>query len=276
MINLPLPDINNDSLLDSIIQNKKLKTRNALLPFMDAIKSRYNYYIMHNNDLENIMPLDATWDDIHEELLSCYGANVAFSAAKKSLISAMPLIIQSKCPYCMLSRPNTLDHYFDKSKYPEFSVFIPNLVVCCSECNTMKGIKTFNDGERQYIHFYYDQLPKYKFLFFRFDDMSNDHIPNIRIYLQFPEEERAAQIINTHFSNLSLFVKYKESTSEKLSLIIREIHTAIGRGLSYDSIRGLIDSRYQAMIEHYGYNYWESCIYEGIINSPDFMDHLIS
>lgn len=60
------------------------------------------------------------------------------------------------CPYCNLSyghtlvvgvdnvlRP-TLDHFFDKARYPLFSISIGNLVASCYQCNsTLKGSANF-------------------------------------------------------------------------------------------------------------------------------------
>lgn len=90
---------------------------------------RYVFYQSHYESLEEITPLDTQfWENIKEDLHSCYGNNVAFSRARKKLLSSAP-----KCPYCLLNRPNTLDHYFDKSDYPEYSVFAPNLIYFIAE-----------------------------------------------------------------------------------------------------------------------------------------------
>ena len=141
MIQLPLPCIDSNLLLDSIIKNKKKRSKTILIPHISKVKERYNYYEQNFNSLHQITPLYDTWDLAKDELISCYGSNAAFSIAKNKLMATMPTPIQSKCPYCMLNRPNTLDHYFDKSSYPEYSVFIPNLVCCCSECNSQKGVQ---------------------------------------------------------------------------------------------------------------------------------------
>ena len=276
MLQIPCPDINCDSLLDAIIDNRKRENREALLPFKEGIKERYKYYEEHKNELEAIHPLDLTWEPIKDELLSCYGNNVAFTEARKALIAAMPIAIQNKCPYCMLSRPNTLDHYFDKSRYPEYAVFIPNLVLCCAECNTAKGTAVFDSvGQRMFIHFYYDRMPEYQFLFFRFKNTNEDIIPEIKIELQFQRDGKQENIIFAHFHNLKLHEKYRAAINDKLSVIMQEIRNLANMKLTYEKIHAIIENRYQSMIEHYGINYWESCIYEGIINSPDFLNNVM-
>ncbi len=165
MLQIDLPNIDNIRLWDEIVSNKRGIRKEKLLQCRQQVLNRYTFYQSHYESLEEIAPLDALrWENIKEDLQSCYGNNVAFDRARKTLLSIVP-----KCPYCLLSRPNTLDHYFDKSDYPEYSVFTPNLIPCCSECNSLKGTSLFDDSQqRQFIHFYLDNIPDYQYLFVRF------------------------------------------------------------------------------------------------------------
>lgn len=158
MLQIDLPNIDNIKLWDEIVSNKRGIHKSNLLQCRHIVLERYVFYQSHYESLEEITPLDTQfWENIKEDLHSCYGNNVAFSRARKKLLSSAP-----KCPYCLLNRPNTLDHYFDKSDYPEYSVFAPNLIPCCSECNSLKGTRLFNDDQqRQFIHFYIDNIPNY-------------------------------------------------------------------------------------------------------------------
>ena len=150
MLQIDLPNIDNIKLWDEIVSNKRGIHKSNLLQCRHIVLERYVFYQSHYESLEEITPLDTQfWENIKEDLHSCYGNNVAFSRARKKLLSSAP-----KCPYCLLNRPNKLDHYFDKSDYPEYSVFAPNLIPCCSECNSLKGTRLFNDDQqRQFIHF---------------------------------------------------------------------------------------------------------------------------
>lgn len=165
MLQIDLPNIDNIKLWDEIVSNKRGIHKSNLLQCRHIVLERYVFYQSHYESLEEITPLDTQfWENIKEDLHSCYGNNVAFSRARKKLLSSAP-----KCPYCLLNRPNTLDHYFDKSDYPEYSVFAPNLIPCCSECNSLKGTRLFNDDQqRQFIHFYIDNIPNYQYLFVHF------------------------------------------------------------------------------------------------------------
>lgn len=184
MLLLNIPPVDSVKLWDTIVSNKTHAKKNILLPVRKQVLERYLYYQSHFTYLDNILPLDkAVWQDSKDELISCYGDNVAFQQARKIILSD-----NIKCPYCLLNRPNTIDHYFDKSDYPEYAVFIPNLIPCCSECNSAKGTTVFDDlGHRKYIHFYLDYIPEYQFLFVRFETEHQDTIPIIRISLKFQD-----------------------------------------------------------------------------------------
>lgn len=56
------------------------------------------------------------------------------------------------CPYCNRNYINSrkkylganFDHYYDKDKYPFFSLTLSNLIPCCDTCNRIKSSKPYN------------------------------------------------------------------------------------------------------------------------------------
>lgn len=269
MKNLKLPNIDNVKLWEDIVSHRRNVSRELLTSYKSKVFDRYKDYERNFTAPDNIKPLCvSTWSAVKEELRSLYGNNVEFNKAKKSLLSTV------RCPYCTLSRPNTLDHYYDKSDYPEFSVFAPNLVPCCSECNSIKGTMVFtNDNKRPYIHFYLDKLPKYKFLFVKFN--LRNKIPEVLIELRFENGETMKDQIKSHFTRLNLLDKYKDAINEKISTVIEEIQAASKDGENVQRIRGLISNRYVAFVNKFGENYWETCMYEGILSSQGFIETII-
>lgn len=64
------------------------------------------------------------------------------------------------CPLCGLTLCDQLDHYIPRDTMPEFSVFTPNLIPLCHDCNEEKHEVWLNDeGERIIFNAYYDLLP---------------------------------------------------------------------------------------------------------------------
>ena len=267
MRNLTLLDVDNIDLWERIVSNKNLAPRHKLLAIKSKVQERYQLYLTNNCNLAIIKPSeDFAITSNKDDLISCYGNNVNFNPVKKRLLS-----LSHKCPYCCINRPNTIDHYFDKSKYPEYSVFVPNLVPCCSDCNETKSTYVFNkSGERIFLHFYYDSIPEYQFIFVRFM-IDSDGVPVFSIYLEFEEQTESTDIIERHFSKLSILDKYKECVKDKLPVLLTQID-GYKKKMPANAIREILTTQYESLLEHNGANYWETCIYEGVINSPEFLD----
>ena len=266
MKNLNPPEMDSTNLWTSIVNRKNLASRGKLLEKKALVEERYKFYHLNSTNLDAMCSLG--WSEETKELLiSCYGNNVSFSDAKKELLFNV-----MKCPYCTINRPNTLDHYFDKADYPEYSVFLPNLVPCCSECNTAKGTSVFDIyKKRKYIHFYFDKIPDYQFVFVEFSFESDKNIPKVNIRLVFQTNTPDTIRIQKHFSELQLFHKIKDSISDKLPTIIREI-SMLKQQSELTEIKYLLNTRYDSLKSTQGANYWETCLYKGILNSPDFIE----
>ncbi len=278
MKTLDYPRIDNIELWDDIVSRKHNPAKGRLLSVREKVEERYDFYSEHFDSLEEIQNLpESEWMGAKEDLIKCYGENIEFKKVRHEIFDVMEKSNQTKCPYCFLNRPNTLDHYFDKDDYPEFSVFVPNLVPCCSECNTNKSTSVFDENEtRKYIHFYHDVIPSEQFLFMRFTYPDSDKIPIVNIYLEFESENNFSAIVRNHFSNLSLLKKYKNAVLDRLAPIIEEIRMFSKNNKAREDVVEILETRYNALAKHYGKNYWETCIYDGILHSSDFLESCYS
>lgn len=277
MKNLTYPEIDNKSLWDAIVSRKHKVSRSKLKSVREKVMSRYDFYESHIDSLDNIVPLvPEEWGDAKETLMSCYGQNVEFKKVRKIIMDSLSATNRTKCPYCMLNRPNTIDHFFDKNDYPEFSVYIPNLIPCCSECNTQKGTSMFDRcNNREYIHFYYDKIPEDQFIFVRLSYLDGG-VPFVNIELIFKQEDYASKLIRRHFVSLSLIIKYRDVILERLAPVLEEIEMMLNVGIFPDIIKETLRIRYDSLVKCYGKNYWETCMYEGILNSPTFLEQILS
>ena len=213
----------NIDLWDNIVKCKQLNRRNRLKKVRPFILNRYDHYQANTQTLENMKPqvpeLDKT---IADDLRSCYNENAVFSEVRKELFSDVLYSHDQYCPYCRMNRSDTIDHYFDKGNYPEYSVFLPNLIPCCDECNRKKGSITFNaNHERQFVHFYFDAIPNYQFLFVHFSIDAQDNLPKVSVTLEFHDGERSQSLIESHFERLELIKKYEERIRGSLSVVNR-------------------------------------------------------
>jgi len=63
------------------------------------------------------------------------------------------------CPMCGGQIGSHLDHYLPRKDYPEFSVFTPNLVPACAECNSGNKRAIYQgDTDERFLHPYFDKL----------------------------------------------------------------------------------------------------------------------
>ena len=55
------------------------------------------------------------------------------------------------CPLCEISHCDELDHYIPRENMPEFSVFSPNLIPLCHDCNHTKGTYWLDENQNRLI-----------------------------------------------------------------------------------------------------------------------------
>lgn len=237
--------------------------RGMMLNIKKYVFTRYHYYIQNCKDLNAIQPKDELQKNEIEVLEESYRNSKTFREIKKQLLEGFSKAKIGKCPYCMISEPTTLDHYFPKSIYPEYTLFAPNLLPCCSSCNTKKSNNIFigsgSSQKRSAIHFYYDDLPQTQFLKAKFSVVNK--IPQISFYLDSNNDSEINEVIQNHFNTMNLFKRYEEQSNELLSTICEEIKNQT----SFNECIKTLQIRAQAMQKTFGANYWQTCIYVAMI-----------
>lgn len=122
---------------------------------------------------------------------------------------------QTKCPYCGVEYSTyELDHYFPKSKYSIYSLFIPNLVPVCHYCNQKKSASNMI-GETLYFHPYFHEINhrifEYELLFDENQIIFADNKINVSGQLD--------SFLKRHVEKLGLLEKWKHHLANKLEEI---------------------------------------------------------
>lgn len=270
MIKLTPLDIDEEDIFKKIARSKHLKSRTILNDNAKIIFEDYKIYEAHKNNLEEVKSDSRIEKDLKEALLVCYKQGEAVGKLKKDILENMPPVIRAKCPYCMISAPDTFEHYLDKSEYPEFSVYSKNLIPCCTQCNNLKGTKFLDEnGTRMFIQFYYDDLPSDNFL--KIEVKLKDGRPAIGdIYLDFKSEESVNSIIKNHFMTLKLIKRYRDQLNERLSSIYYELQSY--GDYPMERVIKILKIRIIALEKEHGANYWEACLYKGILNNSHLVE----
>ncbi|MDD6571778.1 MAG: hypothetical protein PUF12_05230 [Thermoflexaceae bacterium] len=271
MINLPILRQNDREILKDIIKNKHEPAKTNLSNKYQNILGDYLEYYKSRHSLERITA-DADIDEATSKCLNdAYKSGKVIDSVKAKITELMPPAIKEKCPYCMLSEPGTFDHYLGKGQFPEYSVLSKNLVPCCSKCNSKKGEKFLSaNGNRIFISFYFDKLPKSSFLVVELG--VDGDVPYIKnMYTRSNMGNSIDEIIETHFDELELFERYKNPMSNKLSLLVARIE---GTKQSRDDIMEVIMNDIASLEKIYGPSYWECSLYRGVVNNEEVLAYL--
>ena len=171
MINIEELSAEHIDYLDKVINNKQKKRRAVLASIKSYVTSRYDVYQSKKSTLEDIgastITLNVPSDEINEKysLIHMYDSQEKY--AKEYLKEIKKLLKDGiLCPYCGLTESKQIDHFLPKSKFPEFSLYLPNMIVICSDCNKSKDDVAINTTTNtRYVLNPYHDLDIYKYDF---------------------------------------------------------------------------------------------------------------
>lgn len=295
MNQLSEPNINNEDVFIAVAKSKKLQNahcekcnestpncetctygnRGKMLALKERVFERYNFYTQNKNNLNAIRSVNVIGEDEKKLLENSYQNSRIFKKVKQQLLENIPAGRTGMCPFCMISEPTTFDHYFSESEYPEYIIFAPNLVPCCSQCNSIKGNRLFSENQRarKIIHFYYDSLPQIQYLkaVFKVDNK----IPRVSFSLKFEHESETTAIIANHFDTLHLLKRYKKQSNDVVSTECEIIKEQLKSGGTVEECAEILKIRANVFQKVNGSNYWKTCIYMAMSESQEQLAKLI-
>ncbi|MEN9902218.1 MAG: hypothetical protein RL651_882 [Pseudomonadota bacterium] len=155
---LPIPLHDSIGLVDEIVDERSSGINAA---YFEGIRQEWSErvaeYLQHQGSPEHIPRWNAIPADRKTSFLNLYLAPNEDSTQGKMLADLRDHKL-TICPACgELGRPNTLDHYLPKGKYPHFCVTPVNLFPMCDACQRSKLDKTGTaDEPRFFLHPYFD------------------------------------------------------------------------------------------------------------------------
>lgn len=155
---LPLPLHDSVALVDDVVDERAAGVNAA---YFEGIRQewsdRVTAYLQHQGSPEHVPQWNTIPAARKKSFLNLYLAPDEDSAQGKILAKLKDHKL-TICPACgELGRPNTLDHYLPKGKYPHFCVTPANLFPMCDACQKAKLEKTGSVNEpRFFLHPYFD------------------------------------------------------------------------------------------------------------------------
>lgn len=264
-------NIDNNTLLENVIKYKHNTAKTQLSSVLSTIESDYQIYDTNKYSLETVCP-DTTVKAQREYLQDCYKRGTEISKIKQRIKDNMPEKIKGKCPYCMISEPNTIDHYLNKDEFPEYSIYTDNLIPCCSYCNGKKSNLWIHNGKRIFLNSYFDSPIEDEYLFVSVD--IKDDTPYIKdVKIDFSNVTASGlriDMVRSHYEKLNLLKRYKDKSIGYLSTIVYELIEPSRQPLK--ACTDSLERRINALEKNNGFNHWETAVCRGILNNPKVMD----
>lgn len=172
-----------------------------------------------------------------------------------------------RCPFCGFGQASTLDHFLPKAKYFWLSVFVPNLVPACKDCNSKKSTKLANSVEKQTLHPYFDDLriENEQWLFADIQDQNSYPIP-IRYYTKPPLvwDESLKLRVSNHFRDFELAPRFSLEAANELATLTSVLKTLSRCGSN--QVKEHLDLIFQSEFS-VRKNTWKSALYQTLSES---------
>ena len=283
-----VPKNYNEVEFNKLIFTKKDEIRDKLkLELLDIhnIKLRFADYQTYKTQLEyfeNILKSDYKKEDAlkYNSLFNLYDSD---SEDTKDLKKEIKEISRTKCPYCGISESSHLDHFLPRAKFPEFSIYSPNLIYVCSICNsTYKGDDVVNSlGERKFFNPYFDNfIEDIQFLKCEIK-VENGIYPEFKFYIEdlSSSNDYEYKVIRNHFEAMHLQTRYMEQiVKEEFKRFRNEYINKKSRiyyETSMDEIKGDIDKKLRGYQDE-NINNWEKVFWESLKESEECLNLIVN
>ncbi len=259
---------------DAIAEAKLDPRKTRLVTLRPQVLARYTDYALCASALETIT--DSGFADSDAEMLKhCYeGPTRPLDKMQAQIRASQEAYGQAICAYCGINYPATFDHYLPQEFFPEFVVCDRNLLPCCSECNSNKGVRWRNESRRTVFNFYYDDISLTEKWLSASVNVANG-IPMASFSLAKPTglSNDVFELVKSHYKDLGLLDRYRKRfpafwSEQRVSFSTRGLAraNALAQLLAYSS----------GLAKQFGCNYWEVSAVEAISGSNECLDLLLS
>lgn len=278
---IPCPNVDSRQLYDEIFSDDNLAKKTASRMEMakelsdvyrEYVFKRYEEYIKVAPHFEQLVVSNEISEDFKDILEYVFDHDSIFKNTKDKIKEDYTKI-DPRCCICRISPANTLDHYLSKSEFPEYTLFPPNLVPWCSDCNNIKRAGFLDEnGDRKFLHLYFDSVIEQPVLIFCFSYKNKQF--NTFYMVDESVEGEVYDIYRRQFTQLNLGKRMKDYTNKAIQSIFMSFH-----GLyQYGGMKQcLFFAEQQLYIANriYGINHYEPAIYRSILTNKDEFEELI-
>ncbi len=259
------------------IIDPETKEKLDIKDILDTVKSTVftSYKEYNNKRLTLEMLCESTCTPIEKDALHrCYNNKTeSLNKLKSKIKEVNSPEVGNTCQFCGINSANTFDHYVPKEDYPEFSVYGPNLIPCCGECNSYKG-KRWKDSERKFINLYYDDIPDIEIIEAKIE--IEDDVPKVEYKFKKNQHDEYlvdllpnSYTVRTHYEKLQLNSRFSYNCNNYISEIKRTFDFI--ENSTAENVEFHLNSQLKVSKEVYGVNHWRTTLIKGMLDSSDFV-----
>lgn len=179
------------------------------------------------------------------------------------------------CPFCgNPMKPDTLDHFIPKDKWPEFSIFSNNLVPQCRSCAPIKGEEYYCNDNKQakFIHpIYFDLLQRFSYkISVEFNNSINEPIFSVVLNSNQDADTEERQRVLLHIKSLKIKLRIIKYCKDEY----RRWQTKLTK-TRFD-LKGALKLRLSEVPENDRGKDWKSAFCKGLLDNPSAINHLHS
>ena len=186
----------------------------------------------------------------------------------KDLGGAVYAAARGTCLLCNAAQPGTIDHLLPQSLYPALSIFAPNLIGACADCNRIKSNTSNNNPREQFVHPYFEDIPR-DVPFLRADVIVNGVLsPQFQIVDHPQIDEELTARLRWQFNLLEMNGYYRHQAVlffEEKQYGWQEV-AEIGWAELAASLSGDLRSATRPR----GVNFWKCAFLQGLLDSAEF------
>ena len=206
----------------SVLTPAQRRSRRAAIQI--AVQQADQYHTISPN-LHGMMTQLPT-KSVREFFIKLYKSPKKSVVAIKTRVTAMLNdAMAAECQYCSgLAPPTTFDHFLAKAVVPELSLYAPNLVPCCPDCNNVRGPTFDANRDRRALHFYDDDVDTLPELLIATINLGTG-VPFVS-YSVATSSHPLRPVFERHFEALHLAERYATKAASQLLLIRTRARTS--------------------------------------------------
>jgi 5-methylcytosine-specific restriction endonuclease McrA len=235
----------------------------------DEWKARTEVYLQHGGSPEHVPQWLAIPVEKKKSFKTLY-THPQEGSAQGAVLDDLNNHELNLCPACgEFGKPNTLDHYLPKGKYPHFSITPANLFPMCDSCQKEKLEKTHTVQEsRLFLHPYFDGFVDGQIIRIVIEPPFNTPTFKLELSEWLSDAQRA--VVHAHFRELSIERRFSTFFKGESIRILKLAANARNKGLPVEAMIEMFRSTY----EDPTLNSWQHLYFRGVLDNPEMLEYL--